>query len=360
MKLQEITRLSFQFHRAVYVSLTEKCPISCRHCFVESGPRRTEQAELSAFRTWMDGIVAEEGVEVIFFSGGEPYSHPRALRYGLRAALDAGRYSVVCSSGFWAKTERGAGRLLDSYPRMGCLLLSTDVFHEEFVPLGWLRHAAAAAIARGIDVAFQIVDEDQRDTDFMRRFEREVGFDLVPPEQVFFAPLERIGRAAEEVGPPLVQITRAGDGFSRVPDAPCPWLGTPWLREDGVLCACPNTEVFRKPAHPLHLGDLGAEDFGAVSARVNQDPYVQTLRVLGPRAVVEQFPVREWGWDESSFGGESMCDLCHSLAAVPGLPARLREAAGTEGFMSRLDTMRLLLYTELPRAGRVSAAVSEA
>lgn len=347
MNLTDITRLTFQFHRAIYVSLTEKCPIRCRHCFVESGPRRTEQAELSAFKGWIDGVVADEAIEVLIFSGGEPYSHPQALRYGLQASLDAGRYSVVCSSGYWAKSVRSAEKLLDAYPRMGCLLLSTDVFHEEFVPLTWLRNAAEAAAARGIDVAFQIVDEDSDDSEFMRRFERDVGFDVAPPEQIFFAPLDMVGRAAKEVDAPLVQITKAGGSISDVPSAPCPWLGTPWLREDGVLCACPNTEVFRKPSHPLHIGDLSLDDFGTVRARADEDAYVQTLRVLGPRGIVENFPVQKWGWDRRSFAGTNICDLCHSLAAVPGLPERVRESAGAEEFKSRLGVLRLLLYTEI-------------
>jgi pyruvate-formate lyase-activating enzyme len=348
VKIADIARATFRFHRAVYVTLTEKCPIRCRHCFVESAPTREEQADVEHFTRWIAGVAAAPGLEVVFFSGGEPFSHPLALRAGLRACTERGVYPIVCTSGFFGKSDESTRRLLDKFPEITCLYISTDVFHEEFVPLEHLRRVVEIARERGIDVGFQIVDDDPEHSDFMRRFGEVIGYDVVPRDDIVIVPLAKQGRAERELTPGEEAMLRphGETGVAAIPRTPCAWLGTPWLREDGVVSACANLDVFRAAEHPLQLGRLDDEDFVALSERADADLYLQTLRVFGPAGLVDRFPVEEWGWDKSAFTGSSICDLCHSLAKVPGLPDNVRAAARENGDHEKLDLLRLVMYQE--------------
>ncbi len=344
MKTAQIAALTFQFHRALYVSLTQKCPIRCRHCFVESGPTRKEHASLADYRKWIDQIASAKNLELVVFSGGEPFSHPIALRYGLDVCAQADCYSIVSTSGYWAKSRSSADELLSSFSGVRCLWLSTDVYHEEFVPLRFLRNATESAASLNIDVAFQIVDDAPDDSQFIDKFEREVGFDLVGPDQIYITPLTMVGRAAKELGS---EGTTSDADVEQVPDIPCVWLGTPWLHENGVLCACPNLDVLQRRNHPLQIGNLTHDDFESVSAQANTDLYIQALRVFGPRWVVENLPVERWGWERSEFRGQTICDLCHSLAATPELPNQLRrELAGSPAIRRQIDVLRYLMYAE--------------
>jgi MoaA/NifB/PqqE/SkfB family radical SAM enzyme len=348
VKIADIARATFRFHRAVYVTLTEKCPIRCRHCFVESAPTREEQADVEHFTRWIAGVAAAPGLEIVFFSGGEPFSHPLALRAGLRACRERGVYPIVCTSGFFGKSEQSTRRLLDSFPEITCLWISTDVFHEEFVPLEHLRRVVEIARERGVTVGFQIVDDDPEHSEFMQRFGAVIGHGLVPREDIVIVPLAKQGRAEHELtaGEEATLRTHVATGFDGVPMKPCAWLGTPWLREDGVVSACANLDVFRAEQHPLQLGRLDDEDFVALSERADADLYLQTLRVFGPKGLVERFPVESWGWDRAAFSGSSICDLCHSLAKVPGLPEKARAAARENGDQEKLDLLRLVMYKE--------------
>lgn len=348
MKIADISVATFRFHRAVYVSLTEKCPIRCRHCFVESGPLREEQADVEAFTKSIAGVTAAPGLEIVFFSGGEPFSHPLALRAGLRACRERGIYPIVCTSGFFGKSDESTRRLFDAFPELACLWISTDIFHEEFVPLEHLRRVVEISREREINVGFQIVDDDPEHSAFMQRFAEVIGYDLVPRDSIFIVPLAKQGRAEREMTPSETASVHVpeGTGLDAVPAIPCTWLGTPWIREDGVVSACPNLDVFRADQHPLQLGRLDDEDFGALSARAGADPYLQTLRVFGPAGLVARFPVESWGWDRAAFGGSSICDLCHSLAKVPGLPDKVRAAARLNGDQEKLDLLRLAIYGE--------------
>lgn len=350
MNLHEIAFRSHQFHRMVYISLTQKCPLRCRHCFVESGPDREEHADIEAYRRWIDGIIAKPDVEILLFSGGEPFNHSHALRYGLERCNAAARYSIVCSSAFWARTADSAARFLDKYPTFSCLWISTDTFHEEFVPLSYVRNAVEVANRRGIFPVIQVVDEGEASNAFLVRLRDEVGADLIKDDQVYLVPLDSVGRARTELVALPNESRSTKPTWSNVRSSPCPWLGTPWLHEDGVLCACPNLEVYKSAQHPLKLGNLSETDFSSISSQAEHDDFIQALRVYGPRALVDSMPLQQWGWDPDSLRGEGICDLCHSLAQAPDLPHRVRQYLSDPKLSSEIRILRLGLYSDAPSA----------
>jgi MoaA/NifB/PqqE/SkfB family radical SAM enzyme len=82
------------------IRLTERCPLSCRYCYMESGPSAGKDFDLECFRR----VVAAGrrlGFSWVSLSGGDPLAHPQFLE-----ALD-----VVEKSGLWLFLETG-GRLL--------------------------------------------------------------------------------------------------------------------------------------------------------------------------------------------------------------------------------------------------------
>jgi hypothetical protein len=224
------------------------------------------------------------------------------------------------------------------------LCISTDIYHEEFVPLENIRFAATAAKERGIHVTVQIAESPVGYREFMERYERLVGFELIPESEIFVAEFGTVGRATTLV--PDVPVERSRETLE-TPGAPCVWLGTPWLHEDGTLCACPNLEVFHTPSHPLRVGNLNQETFTESSHRASADYYIQWLRVLGPKALTDHFPLQEWGWTSQSLKGSGICDLCNSISRAPGLVARIREAIEAEKLTEKIDALRLSYYGEL-------------
>jgi pyruvate-formate lyase-activating enzyme len=345
MKIEEIAAATFGFHRAAYVSLTETCPLRCRHCFVESAPDRSERVP-DDFARWIESVASTPGVDVLFFSGGEPFSHPAALRAALESCDRNGVMPIVCTSGFFGRSEATVARLLDAFPLVKCLWLSTDVFHEEFVPLEWLRNVAVVAKARGIAVGFQIVDDAPESSPFMARFADTIGHDLAPERDIVIVPLAEQGRATSELSPAEREALRerGAGGIDAVPAKPCQWLGTPWVREDGNVSACPNLDVFRAETHPLQIGNLARESYPEISARADADAYLQWMRVYGPRGIVEHFPVEEYGFEAESFAGRTICDLCHALSRVPGLADRVRAASESDEQQTRLGLLRFAVY----------------
>lgn len=347
MRLTEIISRGFRFHELVYVSITQKCPLRCRHCFVESAPERTEHVETSDFSLWMEGMVQTPSVKAILFSGGEPFSNPGALKIGLTKCHDAGKQAIVGTSAFWATTKEQAGKFLDRYAGIDTLFISYDVFHEEFVSVESIRFAVEAAEERGIDVSFQIVEEWGTATEFTERFMATVDPENRRAGDVYIVPLGLKGRAATDLNILANAGPHAGEGrhtMMSVQDTVCPWLGAPWVHEDGIVCACPNLEVHKAEDSPLQLGSLQTATFEEVSSRAHADLLVQGLRSLGPKVLAELIGGSHL--DVHADGTPTICDLCHLLTQDKTAVATIRDVLSRPVWQRRMGVSRLLAYGE--------------
>jgi len=123
--------------------VTYWCNARCAFCYVYSAPNRggTMSVE-SALRLWggLDRLAARAGRRMrIHLSGGEPMGDWPALAAIIRAARDAGLTPLekVETNAFWAEDDdvtRARIELLDALG-MEKLVISADVYHQEFVPI---------------------------------------------------------------------------------------------------------------------------------------------------------------------------------------------------------------------------------
>jgi MoaA/NifB/PqqE/SkfB family radical SAM enzyme len=60
----------------IWLELTGKCQLHCRHCYAESGPRGTHGSMTRADWTRVIDEAVDLGVSLIQFIGGEPTLHP--------------------------------------------------------------------------------------------------------------------------------------------------------------------------------------------------------------------------------------------------------------------------------------------
>jgi hypothetical protein len=141
--------------------LTYGCNARCAFCYVCAGPERDASMSVdSALALWrsLDELAAGQGKTMrIHLSGGEPFRDWMRLVSIVRAARDAGLTPLekVETNAFWA-TEDGLTRarleLLDALG-MGKLVVSTDVFHQEYVPL--------ECVQRCVQIGRQVLGRDR-------------------------------------------------------------------------------------------------------------------------------------------------------------------------------------------------------
>ena len=314
MRLADLKAARMKPYAAVAFCLTGRCVAKCRHCSVRAGWNGTSAADPVNIERWIRSIGEVASVEVIGITGGEPFIEEQALCAALSRAQQTGVLTVVYTSAYWAESESAARNVLARLPHIDLLEISTDVFHEEFVPLSNVAFAAAAALEAGTGVWLQI--NKFQSQEFSARLRKAVGQAIIDAVDLSYAPLLKVGRAADlKLGGP--------DRYTKeLPVSRCDMLTSPLVRPDGSVLACCSEEVYSEPkASSLHLGSLNQKRFADIIRLACDNPLFLAFRTFGPAYVAEI--ARGLGWSCGVYREGNICDLCRHLLADPDLVFKL-------------------------------------
>jgi hypothetical protein len=195
--------------------VTYWCNARCAFCYVYSAPDRGgDMSVASAVELWrgLDRLAAAHGKTMrVHLAGGEPFGDWPLLLAIVRAARDAAltRLEKIETNAFWATDDDLTRARLEQLDAMGMekLLISADVYHQEFVPLERVQRCVVQGrkVLGPGRVRVRWWDFLQDPVDLRRR-------DPVAKRRAYAAALERhkdrlTGRAAE----------RLADFFPRFP-----------------------------------------------------------------------------------------------------------------------------------------------
>lgn len=220
----------------LWLELTGRCQLECRHCYALSSPSGTHGAMTPPDWVRVLDQAAAMGVEMVQFIGGEPTLHP-ALVDLLDHALFLGLEVEVFSN-----LVRVTDELWEAFSRPG-VSLATSYYSDDPA-----RHAAVTgrpshartraniseALRRGIPLRAGVIDlgGDQRaaaaQAELVELGVPEVGYDR----------LRQVGRGVRDAQPGVEQLCgRCGDGVAAVsPDgAVWPCVFSRWLPVGNVL-----------------------------------------------------------------------------------------------------------------------------
>ena len=313
--LGEFDRIRDRPYAAVGFVLTERCTAACRHCALSAGPGGRPAAEPSTVARWVRSVGEAPTTQAIGLTGGEPFLERAALEAALRAAHDTGLRTTVFTNAYWATGPQAACEALAQLPRIDLLEISADVFHEEFVPLENVRHAAEAALGLGMGVWFQVAEVEAESFD--TRLRGVLGPRITGAAEFSQAAILDAGRS---LGAPW------SDRPPRTPELPagaCKRLGTPLVCPDGSVLACCSEYAYGEscPA-ALRLGTLEERSLSAMVQDAQSDPLLAALRALGPAYVADV--ARDSGWQGGRYREGNVCDLCLDLLREASLADEVR------------------------------------
>jgi organic radical activating enzyme len=284
--------------RSMLLFITDRCPVGCQHCSVDSRPDSPTISDFELFGQIVDWLCGKSEIEIVGISGGEPFVERAGLMLASRRVADAGKQQVIYTSGIWATAET-PGWIEEVLARCACVYLSTDGFHSPSVGDDRFVRAVNAIAESGAWIVVQVLDHEGA----IEKTERQL-------RSVFG---ESLAKYAEMN--PIVPLTngRGADVFTRtahVPGhsfGPCSLVVSPMVRYDGLVTGCCNESVImgrgpsrlRKQAHSLSEVETAVEEFHADSL----------LRVIGDvgLGVLTEHP-RFVDLADEKFA--SNCDLC--------------------------------------------------
>lgn len=163
--------------------LTYGCNARCTFCYVHSGPERgglmSQELALSAWQS-LDRLAARTGQTMrIHLAGGEPFQDWPRLVGIIRAAHDAGLTPLekVETNAGWATSNGRTRARLELLRQLGFdhLLVSCDIFHQEYIPM--------ARVQRCVELARRVLGRGRVRVRWWDFFQRPVEVRGLPPAQ---------------------------------------------------------------------------------------------------------------------------------------------------------------------------------
>jgi len=301
LTFQEIDDMRNERGRSTLLFITDRCPVGCAHCSVDSRRDSPTIKDFELFGEIVEWLVAQD-YDVIGISGGEPFVERRGLSLAARRITEEGKRLVVYTSGVWAKKPDPPAWIAEVLDRSTTVFLSTDAFHQEGVGDGHYVNAARAIQRSGAWIVVQVLEVDdmvQRAADLLRA--------AFGPRWEDYAELH-----------PLAPLTagRGADVFMRTKHRPgsaftaCGALTSPTIRYDGVVSACCNERtIMGWGPDGLRRRATDGESLGIAVQELEGDPLLRAIGSIGP-GVLTAHP-RFADLADTPF--TSICDLCWKM-----------------------------------------------
>ncbi|MGP4014347.1 radical SAM protein [Saccharopolyspora sp. 5N708] len=242
------------------LELTERCQLSCVHCYADSSPRGGHGAMTGLdWRRVLDDAV-EIGVEEVQFIGGEPTLHPECaglVEYALAAELRVEVFTNLAhvSRSWWSLFRRPGVSVATSYYTDDAA--SHDAITGQRGSHARTRANIAEAVRRGVRLRGRVVDMGEADA-------ARADLEMLGVTDIRVGPVQDIGRAAREQPPTTADLCgRCGQGRAAVNSRgdvlPC--VMARWIRLGNVR---------RTGLQDVLAGRRGAKTVAALRAGFNR------------------------------------------------------------------------------------------
>jgi organic radical activating enzyme len=309
LRLADVERIRYQRGNAVLLFLTDRCPVGCLHCSVDSRRDSPRVRDHELLRDIVGALAATERLSMVGISGGEPFIERRALSETVAALAAAGKHTVLYTSGVWAKASTIPAWITGVLGQASCLFLSTDAYHAATVDGDRFVAALRAIADAGTPIVVQVLDREGDVAEVTRLLNAAfgAGWDA-------YADLSPI--------PPL-PYGRGATFFGRPPASPpsafgtCRPAATPVVRYDGVVTGCCN-EGLVMGRGPVRLREPhgSGRDVADALERIWADPFLRVLNTGGTAAVTAHPRYA----DLASGQYRGPCDFCaHAQSRTPPL-----------------------------------------
>jgi MoaA/NifB/PqqE/SkfB family radical SAM enzyme len=325
------------FLRNVGLLLTYHCQASCAHCIIQAGPDRHEELRLEDARDWIHQIAAyrDGHVYVLSLTGGEPFSNLKLLRQVIEIAAEKKLLVSVVTNGFWATGKEKAKKLLQSLPEICFISISTDLYHQKFVPFDNVKNAIWAARECKIPFYISLVTDNVADPDY-QRVHSEILELVDDPDQIRTGIIFPVGRAAEIRD--TLQYSRTSEPCREV----CQASSSPCIFPDGNVYGCIGPLIDLREQQPLYLGNLREHTVAEIFDRAETSAILHALRLWGPARFLSW--LRDAGMDDhlpTTFVPGDICQICHSLLSDPAVQEWLHRLEQDPEFQRKVAYGRL-------------------
>jgi len=314
------TENSLDSSDAIGYYIGDSCNVMCAHCATNSSPKISNISGQESVIDELVSAISNTSLVAVHVSGGEPFVHIDSLYHLVITLKNAGIKAWVNTNGYWATSIDAAISVLsEKIPYISRVYLSTDAYHQVFIPLERIATAATAAVSLGIEVVVCIATTSAAEQSELSKVYKALGKQLKEQVETVTFPLESAGRASN------LPEAQWREQTLEPPAGLCHQLHQPVVMHDGQVSACCNTVVSKSlPSSPLWLGSIEMLDIDAVLHGEYNDPLLWGVRNLGPAAVLEL--VHDIEVKSNTYRDGNVCDVCTTIMSDEALVSKARRA----------------------------------
>lgn len=303
MTLADVAYDRSQPGRSVGLFLTDRCPVGCAHCSVDS---RHDSPTVSDYRLLSETIAtlcARPNLRSVGITGGEPFIEKRGLTHAVNELSRAGKSIVLFTSGVWARSDSVPAWIKSTLRKVACVFLSTDAYHAASVDDEMFIRAIRTIADENVWLIIQVLEENVDSASLL--LDRALG-----SEWSRQAELSRITPLPYGRGATLFSFDELWPvgAFGQ-----CTLASTPLIRYDGIVTACCNEEVIMgKGSERLRRRCSSAEEIENAVDHYISDPLLLVLSSVGAGPIISH--PRYNHLRDQSF--RSICHLCWAMQDV--------------------------------------------
>jgi hypothetical protein len=251
------------------------------------------------------------GIKRVGFTGGDPFLLRQDLLKCVERAKHYDMRTMVITSAYWATSEATARRVLEPYSIIDILGLSSDRYHQPFVPVQYIANAISAARQTPIShVEVQVTGPSETSLEEMRAQLGALGHDV----PVRFQKLWPVGRATELMRKD--ELRRIGEI-----SLDCP-MGSPFVMASGEVVGCCSAAIQLGDNNPMKLGTFTIDNLAQVIRGRDENRYYHFLRRFGWGPLIEYLSKEGW-IERESIAVSDVCHLCYQINADSALRRRI-------------------------------------
>ncbi len=301
LKFEEIELARRTPGRSLLLFMTDRCPVGCAHCSVDSRPNSPTISDFSKYEYIVNWISARPHLTTVGITGGEPFVERRGLTLAVENIAHAGKDIVLYTSGIWAKPKL-APWIREVLQQVNCVFLSTDSFHSKTVDDESFVKAAQTIAAEGTWLVIQVLAFPETVRRAHKLLEKAFGDDYNNYAELNLTQPLRNGRGVSVFDE---RPGKLGRDFGR-----CHLLASPVIRYDGVVSACCNEGIIMDRNEPrLRRLFHSKQDIEQSILDFENDPLLQAFAQVGLGSVTSLPGLTDLANQEFA----NVCTLCSAI-----------------------------------------------
>ncbi|ODS24517.1 hypothetical protein AB835_03505 [Candidatus Endobugula sertula] len=227
-----------QHGQSMLLFITDKCPVGCQHCSVDSRPDSPTIKDFSLFTEIVDWMKLQSRLEVIGISGGEPFVEKKGLIYAVEEFHKANKSIVIFTSGVWAKSLQTPKWIVSLLKKCNTIYLSTDAFHQDNITDACFMDAIKTIVNAGCWLVIQILKQDEIKPSYYHV--QELLAKALGDHYTRFSEINLIKPLTNGRGKDIFPSVKQYYGRDL---SSCSLVRNPMIRYDGQVSACCNEDV---------------------------------------------------------------------------------------------------------------------